>query len=100
MSIEAGGSGVGNPEVVDIGSLTLDEPAFKEGPARNVDQTRATLAYCLLGLLTAVLGVLLGLLGSGTISTQSFGTTAGIVLSPIFALLGAATGHYYGKAER
>lgn len=92
--------GPSQTDIVDIGSLSLDEPAITEGPARKVEQTRATLAYCLFGLLAAVVGVLLGLLAAGTFTTQNFDSAAGVVLSPIFALLGAATGYYYGKAGR
>jgi uncharacterized membrane protein len=92
--------GQSDTEEVDIGSLTLDEPAFTEGPARKVEQTRATLAYCLFGLLAAVIGVLLGLLAAGSLTAQGFDSTAGVVLSPIFALLGAATGYYYGRSGR
>jgi hypothetical protein len=90
----------GPTEVVDIGSLSLEEPVVTEGPARKVEQTRSTLAYCLFGLLAAVLGVLLGLLAAGSLTTQEFDSAAGVVLAPIFALLGAATGYYYGKTER
>ncbi|HXN59921.1 MAG TPA: hypothetical protein VN886_05665 [Acidimicrobiales bacterium] len=84
-------------EVVDLGSLSLDEPPFDEGPVRKVEQTRATLAYLLFGLLAGVLVALFILLGTGTITPQGFESVAGVVLSPIAALLGAATGYYYGK---
>lgn len=98
---KAGGSKTSpEPKEIYLGSLELSEQPFKEGRAVNVDQTRAKLAFRLLALLAAVIGVLLGLLAAGSLTVQTFDSTAGVVLSPIFALLGAATGYYYGKAER
>ena len=87
-------------EEYDIGSLSLAEPPITEGPARRVERTRATLAFCLLGLIAAVTGVLLGLLAAGTLTSQVFAGTATVVLGPLFTLLGAATGYDYGKADR
>ena len=87
-------------QVVDLGALDLGGPAVEEGPARRVEQTRATLAYLLLALLAAVMGTDLGLLGAGIVSPSDFGSVAGVLVSPVVGLLGAATGYYYGKAGR
>jgi uncharacterized membrane protein YeaQ/YmgE (transglycosylase-associated protein family) len=58
------------------------------------------LAYCLFGLLAAVLGVVLGLLAAGTLSPQDFDNVTGVLIAPIVGLLGAATGYYYGRADK
>lgn len=87
-------------EVVDLGPLSLGGPAVEEGPAIRVEQTRATLAFCLLGLLSAVLGTTLGLLAAGTITPAGFDNVTGVVVAPVVGLLGAATGYYYGRGER
>jgi len=85
---------------LDLGPLDLASPPIEEGPARRVERTRATLAYCLLGLLSAVIGVDLGLLAAGTLTPTQFDNVTGVMLSPIFGLLGAATGYYYGRGQR
>jgi hypothetical protein len=87
-------------EVVDIGDLTIDEPPIEEGPARRIERTRATLAYLLLGLLAALLGVLLAMLWKGSLTTSEFGNVAAVVTTPVVGLLGAATGYYYGRGQR
>jgi len=87
-------------EVVELGPLSLDEPPFEELPARRVERTRATLAYLLFGLLAAVLGALFVLLAGHTITPQGFESVSAVVLSPVVALLGAATGYYYGRGDR
>jgi|SRR5579864_8332580 len=88
------------PAEVDIGSLELAEPAVEEGPARPVEKTRALLAFLLLGLLTFVIAALLVLLAIRRITTQEFGSIAGVLIAPVVGLLGAATGYYYGKGSR
>lgn len=100
---EAGGSEVEQAsglEVVDLGELSIDSAAIEEGPARNIEKTRATLAYLLLGLLAALLGALLLMLWAGDLSAEEFGTVAAIVTTPVVGLLGAATGYYYGRNQR
>ena len=95
------GQGDNRDEVtVDLGPLDLGRPSIEEGPARRVEQTRATLAYCLLGLLAAVIGVDLGLLAAGTVTAQTFDNVTGVVIAPVIGLLGAATGYYYGGGKR
>lgn len=87
-------------EVVDLGSLELHAPTFKEGPAHRVEQTRALFAYLLLGLFAATLGSLILLLGLGRLTVQDFSEVAGVVISPVVGLLGAAAGYYYGRGDR
>jgi hypothetical protein len=85
---------------LDLGPLDLRNPPIVEGPARAVEKTRATLAYCLFGLLAAVVGVILGLLAAGTLSPTEFDNIAGVLIAPIVGLLGAATGYYYGRGDK
>ncbi len=87
------------PEV-DLGTLELDTAPVEEGPARRVERTRALLAYLLLALLAGIIATLLALLGVRRITTQEFGTIAGVLIAPVVGLLGAATGYYYGRGER
>ncbi len=94
------GEGEDREEVLDLGRLDLNNPPVEEGPGRRVEKTRATLAYSLLALLAAVLGTLFGLLAAGVLTPQTFDNVTGVVLAPIVALLGAATGYYYGKGQR
>lgn len=93
-----GASGGAKPEEVDLGSLYLGEPSIEEGPAKRVERTRATLAYCLFGLLAGILAVLFGLLAAQTLTAQQFADVAGVVLAPVVGLFGAATGYYYGRS--
>jgi hypothetical protein len=87
-------------ETVDLGELSIDDPAIEEGPARQIERTRATLAYLLLALLAALMGVLLAMLWRGDLAPEEFGNIAAIVTTPVVGLLGAATGYYYGSARR
>jgi hypothetical protein len=87
-------------EVVELGPLDLGSSPIEEGPAKRVEKTRATLAYCLFALLAAVIGVDLGLLAAGTLNAQGFDNVTGVVIAPVVGLLGAATGYYYGRGER
>lgn len=86
--------------VEDIGLLELDRADVTEGPATRVAKTRALLAYLLFGLLAVINVVLLFLLADHRITTQEFGTVAGVLIAPVVGLLGAATGYYYGKGDR
>lgn len=90
----------GDEEVVDLGELSIDEPSVEEGPARRIERTRATLAYLLLGLLAALMGVLLAMLWRDELTPSEFGNIAAIVTTPVVGLLGAATGYYYGRGQR
>jgi hypothetical protein len=85
---------------VDLGSLDLDMALVEERPARRVERTRALLAYLLLALLSAVIATLLLLVAVRRITTEEFGTIAGVLIAPVVGLLGAATGYYYGKGDR
>jgi uncharacterized integral membrane protein len=88
-----------NVEEVELGPL-FNDPPIEEGPARKVEKTRATLAYLLFGLLAGVLLMLLILLAIHRVTVQQFDSAVGVVVAPVVALLGAATGYYYGKGER
>jgi len=87
-------------EEVELGPLRFNDPPIEEGPARKVEKTRATLAYLLFGLLAGVLLMLLLLLATHRLTVQQFDSAAGVVVAPVVALLGAATGYYYGKGDR
>ena len=103
MGGNAGATGANNEnddvstfEEVDLEAFSKDDPPLAAvGPP--VEKTRATIAFCLLGLLAATSGFLLVMLWVERLDAQSFGTVAAIVLGPLFGLLGTATGYYYGK---
>lgn len=94
------GSPISDLREVDLGPLDLDRSPVKEGPAKRVEKTRATLAYLLFALLATIVLTLLALLAAHKITTDELGSTAGVLISPVIGLLGAATGYYYGKGER
>jgi uncharacterized integral membrane protein len=84
-------------EEIDLGSLSLHgPPSVSVGKGRKVDDTRATLAFCLLALLTLVLLLLFILLFVHTIDSEQFTQLAGVLLAPLVGLVAAATGYYYG----
>ncbi len=90
-------SATGDPEEIDLGALTLGGSAIiREGKGRRVEDTRARLAFSLLGLLTAVLLLLFVLLFVHTITAAQFTQLAGVLLAPLVGLVAAATGYYYG----
>jgi hypothetical protein len=85
------------PEEIDLGQLDLSGPSpISVGKARKVEDTRARLAFSLLGLLSLVLVLLFALLFIHTISAQGFTQLAGLLLAPLVGLVAAATGYYYG----
>ncbi|HEY0869602.1 MAG TPA: hypothetical protein VGD55_04335 [Acidothermaceae bacterium] len=85
------------PEEIDLGSLRLGGDALVSvGKGKKVEDTRARLAFSLLALLTAVLGLLFLLLFVHTIDAQQFTQLAGLLLAPLVGLVAAATGYYYG----
>lgn len=64
-------------------------------PRPQEDGARRTIAYLLIGLLWLIVSGILILLGFSTISVDSI-KEFGVILSPIIALVSAATGFYYG----
>lgn len=78
----------------------VDEARPIEGKSRPVEDTRATLAFCLVGLLALVIVFLLVLLLCGKLPADEFAGVAGVVVSPLIGLVGAVTGYYYGKLDR
>jgi hypothetical protein len=103
MTSGDGGTTEGEPDgVIDLGPIDLDleSAPVQLGPALPVERTRALLAYLLLGLLAVIILTLIGLLGAHRLSVQDFNEVAGVVMSPIIGLLGAATGYYYGRGHR
>lgn len=87
-------------ENIYLEPLEFSLPPLTEGPIRRVEQTRALLAYILVGVLATVVFVLLGLLGEGILSSDEFSSVAGVLIAPLVGLVGAATGYYYGKGDR
>jgi len=85
--------------------FTGDSPASDQAPAPQIgdkydprpqeDGARRTIAYLLIGLLWLIVSGILILLGFSTISVDNI-KEFGIILSPIIALVSAATGFYYG----
>lgn len=64
-------------------------------PRPHEDNARRWIAYFLIGLLSiTVVGILL-LLGCGKVSIDQI-SEFGVILSPLIALVSAATGFYYG----
>jgi len=84
---------------VDLSHLDAT-PSPKEGRGKRVERTRARLAFALLGLLSGIFGVLLGLLASGGLTPVQFQNVTGVAIAPVIGLVGAATGYYYGKGDR
>ena len=87
------------PATEDFGDPT---PGGAGGPWRTepMAQTRSIIAYILLGLLGGVLaaawaGLLTGAAAPSDVRELLFET-----LSPVAALVGAATGFYYGERRR
>ena len=87
----------------DLGNLEINEPTSqvvqKVGKGRRLDETRAQLAYALLGLVSLLLIMLLIMLWTGRLSANQFGNVAAVTVTPVIGLLGAATGYYYGKGK-
>ena len=67
----------------------------KYDPRPQEDVARRTIAYLLIGLLWLIVSGILILLSFDTISVDNI-KEFGVVLSPIIALVSAATGFYYG----
>jgi len=106
-TLAGGGNCASNEDAMNNNSLdfTGDTTVVKQDPIPWVgdnydprpqeDNARRTIAYLLIGLLwLMVLGILL-LLYSGKITVENI-KDFGVVLSPIIALVSAATGFYYG----
>ena len=64
-------------------------------PRPQEDGARRTIAYLLIGLLWLIVSGILILLSFGSIAVGEI-KDFGVVLSPIIALVSAATGFYYG----
>jgi hypothetical protein len=87
-------------EVIELDWSSGSAPAEPtEKSARKVEDTRAYLAFTLVGLLGGSILCLLALLFAGKVPAESFAEVAGIVISPLVGLVGAVTGYYYGKAD-
>lgn len=87
-------------ELVELGPLNLNVNPFRELPPLPGERTRALLAYLLFGLLAALLAILTALLAFQKLTVDGFSQVAGVVISPVVGLLGAATGYYYGRGDR
>ncbi len=86
---------------IDLGDWGNVEPrSVTEKRARPVDETRAYLAYLLVGLLIVVVVGLILLLWFKRVPAESFAEIAGLLISPLVGLVGAVTGYYYGKSDR
>jgi hypothetical protein len=78
-------------------AFTMSEPKDLE-PGR--DRVRQALAYGLLALLAATVIYVLLLLQWGRITIAGAKELFGSVLAPLVALVGAATGFYFGESSR
>jgi hypothetical protein len=85
---------------ITLDDLTGQQADVIEKPPRRVEDTRANLAYFLVGLLAFVLLSLVGLLACGKVPTESFAEVAGLLVSPLIGLVGAVVGYYYGKTDK
>jgi hypothetical protein len=65
-------------------------------PRPQEDGARRTIAYLLIGLLWVIVSGILILISFGTITVDNI-KEFGVVLSPVIALVSAATGFYYGS---
>jgi hypothetical protein len=89
--------------IIDLGQMdSLKVPANQlyHEQLKRVDGTRAYLAFFLASLLAIVLVLLIVMLWLGKLDIKGFTQIAGVVLAPVVALLGTATGYYYGRNER
>lgn len=80
-----------------ISQAKLDKPKVggEYDPRPHEDSARRTIAYLLIGLLWFIVGVMLMLLGCGSITVTDI-KEFGYVLGPVVTLVSAATGFYYG----
>jgi hypothetical protein len=82
------------PQPVDISDLPTQQTE-PYNPDKALDHARKNVAYLLIWLLVLVCGVTLIALASGAPSEVMFHALE-LLLSPITALVGAATGFYFG----
>jgi hypothetical protein len=87
-------------ELIELDDWPSIEAPYRLGAPRRIEDTRATLAYCLVGLLAVVMIGLMILLTSGQIPSTNFAEVAGVLVSPLIGLVGAVAGYYYGKSEK
>lgn len=85
---------------IDLDPLGQGPPPVREGVGKRVEQTRAQIAYLLIGLLAGITASLLALLWQHRLSVEELSSIAGVLISPIVGLLGAATGYYYARGDR
>lgn len=84
-------------ELIDLGEWTGEAPPPTLGKPRNIEDTRATLAYCLFGLLGGIVAVLLGMVVFNGLTVDEFLKVAAVTMSPVVGLVGAVSGYYYGR---
>lgn len=97
---EPGGEPQNREQEIDIGELDLHGPAPHLREPKPVEDTRSQLAFSLVFLLAGVLLALFVLLWLDRITTDEFQKLAGLTLTPLVGLIGAATGYYYGRSGR
>lgn len=95
------GSEPGEPEEIYLGDWPdLPHESVREGKTRKVEDTRARLAYFLVGLLAATFVLLFVLLYCEKLTPNEFSQVAGVTISPLIGLVGAVAGYYYGRHSR
>ena len=92
-------------EVLSNLDYTIDSPSAAHIPSPQVgddydprpheDGARRTIAYLLIGLLWFLVGGILVLLGTGSITVAEIKDFS-VVLGPVVTLVSASTGFYYG----
>lgn len=96
-----------NEEIIELIDYSDEEPVKpnqslslqagdKYDPRPKEDEARRNIAYSLIGLLWLIVAGILILLAFGGIKVEDI-KDFGVVLSPMIALVSAATGFYYGK---
>jgi len=86
---------------IELGDFDLDETSpVREGKVRKIEDTRARLAFALLGTLAVTIVFVLALLAAGRVNSDEVVRIFGVSLAPLVGLVGAVTGYYYGRSSR
>lgn len=91
-------------EELDLGSATVDSgPAYRTvryDPARARESVRGWIALSLIALLALIIGASFVFMWLHPDKEKSLHDLLALILGPMIALVGSATGFYFGSQER